>query len=171
MEIAVRAYLDSDYAEVRTLFGELSQHFAEIYGDQVISGADPGRGFDVYLKRTNRVGSWVAVKDKQVVGFTGLLDVIGEEGIAEIEPLIVSESYRSQGIGSKLAEYAKQEAKKKGFEFLTIKPTLRNEEAFHLYIRLGFNIIGSVELFQDLMPERGRTWKPGVTLLGHKLGY
>jgi ribosomal protein S18 acetylase RimI-like enzyme len=171
MDVAVREYRESDYAAVRSLYGELAQHHAEIYGDSSIAGNDPSRGMDGYLKRSNRIGAWVAENNGLVVGFVGLLETISEEGVAEIEPLVVKTDSRGEGIGSKLVKYVKNEAIKKGFKFITIKPELRNEEAFKLYVKLGFNLIGGVELFQDLMPERGRKWKSGVEILGQKLGY
>jgi GNAT superfamily N-acetyltransferase len=171
MKISVREYRDSDYDVCRSLYGELAQHHADIYEDHSIAGEDPGRGFDKYLGLSNRRGTWVAEVDGQAVGFTGLLEYLNEEGVVEIEPLVVSTSFRGKGIGSKLVDYAKKEAKKKGYRFITVRPELRNEEAFKLYVRLGFNLVGGVELFQDLSPERGRTWKSGIKILGHKLRY
>jgi len=171
MNTLIREYNSSDYADCRALFGELAQHHADIYGDQSIAGDDPGRGFDQFLTRNDRCGTWIAESNGRIIGMAGLLTVVGENGVAEIEPLVVSMSSRNTGIGSKLVEYIKTEAKKKGYKFLTIRPELRNEKAFDLYIRLGFNLVGQVELFQDLLPERGRTWQSGVEILGHKLRY
>jgi ribosomal protein S18 acetylase RimI-like enzyme len=171
MDIKIREYIDTDYPACRALYGELSQHYSEIYKDPSIAGGDPGRGFDTFLARNDRRGTWVVEIDSRVVGLIGLLDRIGERGVCEIEPLVVSSNYRGEGIGSKLVEYVKEEVKKKGYRFFTVRPELRNEEAFKLYVKLGFNLVGGVELFQDLVPERGRTWKPGVEILGQKLRY
>ncbi len=171
MEIKIREYKDSDYAACRSLYGELSRHYAEIYEDSTIAGDDPGRGFDKHLSLSNLRGIWVAEVNGKVVGFTGLLEYLNEEGVVEIEPLVVSVALRDKGIGSKLVEHAKQKAREKGYRFITIGTGLRNEEAFKLYVKLGFNIVGGVELFQDLSPELGRTWKSGVEILGHKLRY
>jgi ribosomal protein S18 acetylase RimI-like enzyme len=91
--------------------------------------------------------------------------------VVEIEPLVVADGSRGEGIGSMLVRRVIEEAKKKHFRFITVRPELRNERAFALYIRLGFNLVGQVELFQDLSPERGRTWKSGITILGHELKY
>lgn len=171
MNIKIRKYKDTDYADCVVLYKELAQHFAEIYQDPAIAGGDSGKEFSEYLSRKDRRDSWVAEIDGRVVGLTGLLQRIGEKDVCEIEPLVVSSSYRNKGIGSKLVEYVKEQAKEKGYRFFTIRPELRNEEAFKLYVNLGFNIVGGVELFQDLMPERGRTWKTGVEILGHLLRY
>jgi GNAT superfamily N-acetyltransferase len=169
--ITVRDYRDSDFDACRSLYGEMAQHHADIYEDPSIAGDDPGRGFDVYMKRADRCGAWVAESDGKIVGFTGLLDVVGEEGVAEIEPVITASASRSQGIGTRLIEHVVNEAKIKGFRFLTIRPVLRNEKAFALYVRLGFNHVGSIELFQDLSPESARKWKSGIEICGRKLSY
>jgi ribosomal protein S18 acetylase RimI-like enzyme len=169
--ITVREYRDTDYDACCGLWGELSRHHAEIYEDPSIASGDPGKYFDEYIGRTDRCGTWVAEVDGRVVGFAGLLDTVGEAGVAEIEPVVVSAGFRREAIGSKLVEYAKEEAKKKGFRFISIKPELRNEEAFKLYVRLGFNLVGGVELFQDLRPECGRKWKPGINILDEELYY
>jgi ribosomal protein S18 acetylase RimI-like enzyme len=171
MEIVVREYRDSDYKVCRSLWGELTLHHADIYEDPAIAGNDPGRGFDEFLGRKDRCGFWVAVSGEKIVGFAGLLDIVGEEGVAEIEPVVVSVKSRRKGIGTQLIRYISREAGKKGFRFLTIRPELRNEEAFALYVRLGFNLVGSIELFRDLSPVSERTWKPGIEILGHKLKY
>ena len=171
MAVLIREYKNADYADSHSLFGELAQHHAEIYEDSSIAGDDPGRGFDKYLARADRCGFWVAVSGGRIVGFIGLINTVGEEGVAEIEPLVVSADSRGEGIGSSLVQYIKEAAKTKGYRFITIKPELRNEEAFKLYVKLGFNLVGGIELFQDLLPERGRTWKSGIEILGQKLRY
>jgi GNAT superfamily N-acetyltransferase len=171
MNIQIREYQDPDYAACRSLYGELAKHHADIFGDPSIAGDDPGRGFDKFLALGNRRGSWVAESDGQIVGLTGLLETMGEEGVCEIEPLVVTADSRGEGIGSKLVRYVTDEVKRKNFKFLSIRPELRNKKAFSLYVRLGFNLVGQVELFQDLLPERGRKWQSGVEILGHKLKY
>lgn len=171
MGVVIRKYKDTDYVACRSLWGELAQHHADIYEDTAIAGDDPGRGLDVFLKRNDRCGFWVAANGEKILGFAGLLSKVGEEGVAEIEPVVVSIKSRRQGIGTQLVQYVSREAGKKGFRFLTIRPELRNEEAFKLYVKLGFNLVGSIELFQDLSPVSERTWQSGIEILGNKLRY
>jgi len=171
MKIAVRDYRDSDYEVCRSLWGELAQHHADIYGDAAIAGDDPGRGFDKYLGRADRCGTWVAESGKKIIGFAGLLDTVGEEGVGEIEPVVITASSRGKGIGTKLVERVVSEARKRKFRFLSIRPELRNEKAFDLYVRLGFNKIGAIELFQELSPTSDRKWKSGIIIHDKKLSY
>jgi len=171
MQITVRGYRNSDYEVCRGLWGELAQHHADIYGDAAIAGDDPGRGFDEYIKRADRCGTWVAVSEKKINGFAGLLDTVGEEGVGEIEPVIITASSRGRGVGTKLIERVVNEAKIKKFRFLSIRPELRNENAFDLYVSLGFNKVGAIELFQDLSPTSTREWKSGIYIHGRNLSY
>ena len=171
MEITVRDYRDDDYDVSRSLWGELTQHHAEIYEDPTIAGDDPGRGFDEYIERTDRCGTWVAISENKIVGFAGLLDTVGEETVADIEPVIVSSSFRSEGIGTILIEHVIDEAKERKFRFLSIRPELRNEKVFDLYVKLGFNKVGAIELFQDLSPTSTREWKSGIAIHGRNLSY
>jgi ribosomal protein S18 acetylase RimI-like enzyme len=171
MNIRIREYRDADYSACVALNRELAQHHAKIYEDPSIAEGDFEHYFDEYLGRVDRRGTWVAELNSNVIGLVGLLDRVGEIGVVEIEPLVVAGDARDKGIGSKLVEYVKGEAKKKGYRFITVRPELRNEEAFKLYVRLGFDLVGGVELFQDLTPERGRIWKSGVEILGQKLRY
>lgn len=168
MSIAIRDYQPSDSEAGRSLLGELAQHHADIYEDPAIASGDSGQGFEEYVNNTAHRGAWVAELDDRVVAFAGLI-VHGEEG--EVEPVVVSSSYRSMGIGTILIRHVVQEAKKKGIRFLSIRPVARNEKALSLFVRLGFNLVGHVDLFQDLSLSSGRKWRPGIVIHGNELHY
>lgn len=171
MKILVRDYANTDRKACCKLWGELQQYHADIYGDPAIASGDPARYFVEYLGRPGRCGTWVAENNGRIVGFAGLLDVVGEEGIAEIEPVVVSRSSRGVGIGTTLIEHVKNEAKVRNFRFLTVRPELRNIDAFSLYVGLGFNRVGSIELFQELSAGSDREWKSGIEIHGVNLLY
>ena len=171
MDITIREYKSTDFEACCLLEGELAMYHAAIYDDPSIADSDPTQVFEEYLSRPDRYGTWVAEIDTKILGFAGLIDTIGENGTAEIEPVVISSSSRGAGIGTQLIQYVVEEAKKKDFRFLTIRPVLRNEEAFNLYVKLGFDHVGSIELFQDLDPESKRTWKSGITVHGTELMY
>jgi GNAT superfamily N-acetyltransferase len=168
MKITIRDYQDPDFNVCRSLWEELAQHHAKIYEDPSIVGDDPGRGFEPFMNNAQRRGTWVAEIEDQVVAYAGLI-IYGEE--AEIEPVIVSANYRGKGIGTKLIRHTVEEAKKFGVRFLSIRPVVRNEEAFNLFVREGFNLVGHIDLFQDLSQSFDRKWKPGVMIHGTKLRY
>jgi GNAT superfamily N-acetyltransferase len=168
MTTDIREYRQSDFDACRCLWVELTQRHRDIYEDPMIGGDDPGHGFEGYLANPERRGTWVAEIDGEVVGMSGLI-VHGEE--AEIEPVVVSARYRSRGIGAALVQHAVREAKNEGVRFLSVRPVARNKEAISFFVRLGFNLLGQVDLFQDLSAEAERKWLPGITLHGHKLQY
>ena len=103
-----------------------------------------------------------------VVGLTGLI-VDGDEG--EIEPVVVSPEHRDTGVGKTLVEYAVQKAKERKVRFLSVKPVARNIEAVSFFVNAGFDIVGHVDLFQDLHVESGREWKAGISIHGNRLKY
>jgi GNAT superfamily N-acetyltransferase len=73
------------------------------------------------------VGSWVAESRGGVIGLTGLFDR-GASG--EVEPVVVAESARNQGIGRMLISRVVEEARAHGYEYLAIRPVARNAVTF-----------------------------------------
>ena len=169
MEIVIREYRESDSEACNSLYAELTRHHAEIYGDPTISGTDPGRGFRPYMENPRRHGTWVAEVEGKVVGMAGLL--VHSKDEAEVEPVVVTAAHRSRGIGSLLVDRVVEETRKTGIRFLSIRPVVRNERALSLYVRLGFDTIGFIDLLQDLSNRYDRKWKPGIEIHGNKLRY
>ena len=164
----IREYRAVDYDACRRLWVQLTERHRQIYGDATIGGDNSGAGLDDYLCNPNRRVTWVAEMQGSVAGMTGLI-VHGDE--AEVEPVVVSEKFRSRGVGRALVAQAISESKKIGVRFLSAQPVMRNVESVTFFIENGFNIAGHIDLFQDLQPERGREWKPGITLHGRELRY
>lgn len=168
MQVEIRAYQHTDFDACRLLWAELTCHHREIYHDEAIGGEDPGQGFEAYLINPNRLGSWVAVAEGKVIGLTGLL--LQQEG-AEVEPLIVAARYRSQGVGTRLVQRAVQEARAAGVQFLSARPVARNVEAVRFFVAVGFDILGYIDLFQDLSSDPQREWLHGIEIHGQRLRY
>jgi N-acetylglutamate synthase-like GNAT family acetyltransferase len=109
------------------------------------------------LKKVGADHLWIALVDCCVVGLVGL--IVGEE--AEIEPLIVSQSYRNRGIGRRLIETVIVEVRRLDLHYLSVKPVARNLETIKFVYKQGFKNIGQVELFMDLSKKQ---WKKGLKL-------
>ena len=172
MKVTIRDYQDPDCSACCSLWEELAAHHAKIYEDPAIGGDDLGRGFELYIDNAQRKATWVAEVEGRVVACAGLIiDMHGNGEEAEIEPVIVSANYRRKGIGTKLIRHAKEEAKKLGVRSLSIRPVLRNEEAIHFFIREGFNLVGYIDLFQNLSPSSYEKWKPGIVIHGNQLRF
>ncbi len=152
----------------RALWRELTEHHREIYDDSSIGGIDPGQGFDAYISNPKRRASWVVEIQGQIVALAGLL-VDGEE--AEIEPVIVSSRYRSRGIGTMLVRYVVEQARGMRVRYISVRPVARNKEAISFFVRLGFDLLGHVQLFQDFSSAPRSKWKSGISIHEHKMGY
>ena len=161
--LIVRDYAERDYDACRSLWAELTGYHRSIYGDPSIGGDDPGAGFDDYLAEPQRTGSWVAESRGRVVGLTGLFDR-GSSG--EVEPVVVAEAARGQGIGRMLIGRVVGEARARGYEYLAIRPVARNVAAIQRFHAAGFRALGGhVDLTMDLAPRR-HEWLPGASLHG-----
>lgn len=162
-DIAIRPYQDQDRDACHELWRELTQRHRDIYGNQGIGGADPGAYFsDGYRTDKRLVESWVAELDGAVVGLTGMLM---DDGDAEIEPVVVAEAHRSQGIGGKLIEHVIEQARERKIGTIKIRPVARNAEAIRCFARHGFDVLGHVEMFQNLSPT-SQEWMGGIDLHG-----
>jgi GNAT superfamily N-acetyltransferase len=166
--LIVRDYAEGDYRACRALWAELTEYHRGIYGDSSIGGDDPGAGFDDYLAMSQRIGSWVAEFRGGVVGLTGLLDH-GES--AEVEPVVVTEAARDQGIGRLLISRVVEEALARGYEYLAIRPVARNVAAVRRFHAAGFRALGGhIDLTMDLAARR-HEWLPGASLHGLDFDY
>jgi GNAT superfamily N-acetyltransferase len=167
-KIMVRCYADDDYGACRALWAELTEYHRSIYGDPSIGGLDPGAGFDGYLATPERLGSWVAESRGTVLGLTGLF---GRGGSGEVEPVIVAEAARNQGVGRRLISQVVDEARARGFEYLAIRPVARNVAAIRRFHAAGFQTLGGhVDLTMDLRPRRHQ-WLSGPSLHGLDFDY
>jgi GNAT superfamily N-acetyltransferase len=168
MKPVIRDYQFRDYDMCRALWKELTERHREIYNDPSIGGDDPGQGFEAYLANPKRRASWVVEIQGQIVALAGLV-VNGDEG--EIEPVIVSSRYRSRGIGTMLVRHVVEEARCMHVGYVSVRPVARNKEAISFFVRLGFDLLGQVELFRDFSGAPRSKWESGISVHGHKLGY
>jgi GNAT superfamily N-acetyltransferase len=159
--VEVRTYRSDDREACRALWVELTEWHRTLYRSPGIGGPEPGRQFDEHLARVGPDHIWVAETGGRLVGLAGL---IADEGDAELEPLVVSEGFRGQGIGRRLAEAVIASARARGVRQLKVRPVARNEDAIRVFHRLGFDILGQIELFADFGPLDSQVWIPGWRL-------
>ena len=170
-KVKVRKYKDTDYKVGRALWVELVQYHMDIYKTDFTSGRQIGQGFDEYLKNPDRKGTWVAEYEGQVIGLGGLLVHGPEHG--EVEPMVVSEKHRGEGISRLLMDRIVAEAEKAGVRFLSIHPGVRNKQALSVYVKLGFKNVWTVQVIRELNPPPGRKikWLPGLKIHDNELNY
>lgn len=160
--VAIRRFEHDDAPACRSLWAELTEWHRELYDDPSIGGEDAGSGLDRYLEEFGDAPMWVAERDGSVVGFVGLI-VRGNQG--EVEPVVVSEELRRQGIGRLLVDVALDAARSRGLGQVKVRPVARNEQAIGFFHTLGFRAIGHVELLLDLKRPRSY-WRSGERLAG-----
>lgn len=166
--VVVRDYMEGDYGACRALWAELTVYHRSIYGDPSIGGDDPGAGLDDYLATPQRIRSWVAESHGRVVGLTGLFDH-GTSG--EVEPVVVAEAARGEGIGRMLISRVVEEAQARGYEYLSIRPVARNVAALRRFHAAGFRTLGGhIDLTMDLAARR-HGWLHGESLHGLDFDY
>jgi GNAT superfamily N-acetyltransferase len=158
---SIRPYRPTDHSACRQLWVELTDHHRDLYDDPGLGGQDPGSGFEEYLTRLDLSGVWVAEHPEDgVVGLVGLL-LKGRAG--ELEPVVVSQAHRGQGIGRELLTHVAEEARRRGLQNLTISPVSRNVSAIHCFHAAGYRVLSAVELTLDL-GQRGHEWRDGLEL-------
>lgn len=162
-EITIRFYKPEDLESCRALWVELTEWHRYIYQSPGIGGPDPGRHFDEHLDQVGPEHIWVADVGGRIVGLAGL---ITSEGEGELEPMVVSEAYRGLGIGRQLSEVVVEAARNSGVRQLKVRPVARNELAIKFFHKLGFDILGHIELFMDFGPEDRQVWKSGEQIAG-----
>jgi GNAT superfamily N-acetyltransferase len=155
--VFVRPFEPRDADACRRLWEELTEWHRQIFDSPEIGGDDPGDGFDEHLAKIGLENVWVAEFEGQVVGLAGLIPGIE----SELEPVVVAEQHRHQGIGRLLAEAVIRAARERGARTIQVRPVGRNVEAVRFFHTLGFDILFQLELGMDLV-ERGReVWVPG----------
>jgi GNAT superfamily N-acetyltransferase len=188
--VVIRGYRPTDHSACRRLWAELTTEHHRLYpgalpipsagpapvselGTEVAAIGTPadtesGAGFEEYLTRLDLSGIWVAHNDDDgVVGFVGLI-LHGRAGA--VDPVVVTESRRGEGIGRSLIEYVGAQARQRGMRELTISPSLRNIEAIRCLYRAGFDAAATVTLALDLKGRDGQ-WRDGVDIHGERFRY
>ncbi len=164
MAFTIRKYQQGDLEACRLLWIELVERHRMIYEDPTIGGENPETHFDRHLSKVGDENIWVAEMEGKVIGMVGLMRNHDDE----VEPLVVTSDYRSQGAGGALLEHAVAMARSMGIRFLSIKPVARNLEAISLFYRKGFDKLGHIEMVMDLQQEAGIVWRPGPEIDGHQ---
>lgn len=158
--LTIRLYDEQDLDACRALWAELTQTHRDLYEDPTFGGDEPGLAFDEHLAHVGVERIWVAEADGAVVGLAGLL--VDDEH-AELEPIVVAEASRSEGVGRALAQAVIEAARELGFPRVRARPVGRNTDAIRFFHALGFDVLGRVDLRLDLEPWRRR---PGERIAG-----
>jgi len=99
------------------------------------SSKDAREYFIFTFKRGKLFGYFI--NDKLI----GCVGIVAEKKhkCAEIEHVLVNPKYQGRGIGKELMKFAEKQAKKQGIKALKLHVRCKNEKAFALYKKCGFN--------------------------------
>jgi GNAT superfamily N-acetyltransferase len=160
--VTIRSYRPTDHRDCRQLWAELTEDHQALYADDTLpEGGEPGAAFEEYLTRLDLSGMWVA--DDAGIGVVGLVGLILHGRGGEVEPVVVTESRRGEGIGRALLGHVAGEAARRGLRELTISPASRNVDAIRCLHAAGYDALASVTLAIDLN-SRGSGWRDGIDL-------
>jgi N-acetylglutamate synthase-like GNAT family acetyltransferase len=166
--VAIRPYRPSDHNACRALWGELTEHRGALYGRAPAAESDPGAGFEEYLTQLNLSGMWVADDGEQgVVGFVGLM-LDGRSG--QVDPVVVTATMRSRGIGRTLLAKVADEARRRGLHRLTVSPSVRDAPALHMLHASGFGAVATVTLSYDVSGADSTQRDDALDLFGLRFG-
>ncbi len=136
-DVVIEPATAEDLDDLSTLLGGLFSEEKDFRPDK----AKQLRGLRLIFEQPNRGRVFVLRRDRAIVAMINLLFTISTaEGgfVLLLEDLVVHDSYRDQGYGSMLLEYAIEFAKKKNFlriTLLTDRPEIRSQNFFR---RHGF---------------------------------
>jgi GNAT superfamily N-acetyltransferase len=166
MAVTIRSYRPGDHSAGRRLWVELAERHRALYDDPGFGGDDPGAAFEDYLTRLDLSGMWVA--DHGEDGVVGLVGLIMKGRAGEVEPVVVTESHRGQGIGRALLGHVADEAQRRGLAYLTISPESRNVDAIRSLHAAGYDVLSRLQLTMDLS-RREHAWRQDIDI--HELRF
>jgi GNAT superfamily N-acetyltransferase len=132
--------------------------FVAIGYDQVAAGPPDSIELLVEYARSGR--SWVAVVDKEVVGYVlvGVLD-----DAAHIFHVCVHPGYQGQGLGKALIEQVKSWARLTGLPAVTLATFYQVPWNGPLYEHLGFRVLGESEVGPEMLARGAHDMERGLS--------
>lgn len=96
---------------------------------------------------------FVALVDNVVAGWVdvGTADHLQNEPYGEIGGLVVSEAYRSAGVGAALVLRAEEWIRRQGLARVTVRSQVKREAAHRFYLRQGYQQIKTSAVFSKVL--------------------
>ena len=129
MTVTIREAKRSDARMLALLSGELGYAVSEEEMSRRVDSVLSRRSDKIFVGETESVVGWIQVSLRQTI----------ESGMfAEIVGLVVTESYRSAGIGKQLAAAAEVWAVRQGCGKIRVRTNSVREQARGFYSRIGY---------------------------------
>ena len=153
-KIVIRPAIDNDFDSLTQLAAELQDYEKAIYPlrkSGASYGTESAKRMLVEIK-TGESDVFVAEVNGQVVGYIAAHSEhndCDQNDTYYVEDLAVTETFRSQGIGTQLLKYTEEFAKTKGFKKFGVGILIANDRVLKYYEKYGFEVYG-VELNKDI---------------------
>ncbi len=137
--------------EIRTEDAEAAAQLSTELGYPVTTAAMAQR-----IRRRAEMGGravFVALVDDVVAGWVdvGTTDHLQNEPYGEIGGLVVSEAYRSAGVGAALVLRAEQWIREQGLARVTVRSQIKRERAHRFYLRQGYERVKTSAVFSKVL--------------------
>jgi ribosomal protein S18 acetylase RimI-like enzyme len=150
MELTIREAVAADYADICDIFKEADdlhrEHLPHIF--QKPPGPVREQEYILGLIADENVGLFLAQVGSQVVGLVCVLareapavPILVPRRYANVDSLVVKQSFRRLGIGQALMERAQAWAQAKGLDRIELHVWEFNQEAIAFYEQLGYETI------------------------------
>ncbi|MBQ2734664.1 MAG: ribosomal protein S18-alanine N-acetyltransferase [Clostridia bacterium] len=114
-------------------------HLPQIATLETVCFADPWSEQSLELLLTDSAVGFAAVCEETVVGYGGMMTVVGE---GQITNVAVDPACRRMGIGEAILDALLSEAKQRGAEQVALEVRVSNTAAVALYEKCGFEAAG-----------------------------
>jgi GNAT superfamily N-acetyltransferase len=102
----------------------------------------------IYVAELNSIVGWIHVAVIQSLESNPFIEICG---------LVVAESYRGMGIGTRLVSMAESWAQEKGYNKIRVRTNILREETRMFYRKVGFQIKKTQEVFDKIIHVGGLT--------------
>jgi len=145
--VIIRAYEDTDHAQVRDLFIRINRELApanmreqfEEYISTAINGElSQLRGV---FSETKRNAFWVVETNGQIIGMLGIES--RDHASTELRRMYLDRRYRGRGIAQRMLQCAEMRARKLGFSKLILSTAEVQQAAISFYRKSGYTLVKS----------------------------
>ena len=140
MEFNVRKALMKDSEELNKMLTSLIIDEKK-YDDNIDTAINITNHFEKILNHDQEFVLVAEDNNKKILGYVHGIVKVNEPVLkteVKLDSIFIKEEYRCNGIGNKLIEEFKIEAKKRNCKYIQLNTLKNNEKANHLYLENGF---------------------------------
>ena len=141
-QLTIRTAKNSDAAELAKLTGELGYPASTEEMERRLEELSSKPHHGIFVAELDSAAGWIHV---------AVIQSLESGSYAEILGLVVAESRRNSGIGTRLVTAAEQWAQKKGCHKIRVRTNIVREKTRMFYKKLGFRTKKTQEVFDKML--------------------